>query len=293
MYQPNHKALAERTAELYRRNRGKATAAMLIVLGVTALLNLAFYAMGVLEIPDLTAASTSVDPQSPAVSFLSGLASLLVTAPLTLGMFTVFSRTARGEEVRLSSMFDWVSDLRLLFRAVGAEMWLSLLYAGWLMLGMLPGIAAAYLLSGYSPSFALFASYALLLIGFVYALARVLSLMPALFHLSEQRNCGIFAAFDRARIVLRKLRWRYMRFLLRYVLVLLGGVLASALLLSVLILTVPALTGELLFFLEYLFVLGIIVLLMPRLVLGMVVYWQDAEDAFSGKNPPNPEVYGL
>ena len=293
MYQPDHKALANRTAELYRRNRGKATAALLIVFGVTALLNLALYAMGVLDFPDLTATSASVSPQSPAVSFLSGLASLLVSAPLTLGMFALFGRMARGGEVRLSSMFDWVSDVRLLFRAVGAELWLSLLYAGWAMLCMLPGVAAAYFLSGYSASLALFAGYALLLLGLVYAFGRVLSLVPALFYLSEQRTCGVFAAFDRARAVLLKLRWRYLRFLLRYVFVLLGGVLVSALLLSALMLYVPALTGEMLFFIEYLLVLGVVVLLLPRLVLGMVVYWQDAEDAFSGKNPPFPEVYGL
>jgi len=293
MYKPNHKALADRTAELYRRNRGKATAAIFIVIAVTALLNVAFYAMGALDIPDLTAASASASTQSPAVSFLSGLASLLVSAPLTLGMFALFSHMARGEEVRLSSMFDWISDLRLLFRAVGAEMWLSLLYAGWAMLCMLPGVAAAYLLSGFSASLALYTGYALLFLGLVYALGRVLSLMPALFYLSEQRTCGVFAAFDRARTVLSKLRWQYVRFLLRYLLALIGGVLASALLLSVLMLSVPALTGELLFFIEYLFVLTVIVLLLPRLVLGMIVYWQDAEDAFSGKNPPTPEVYGL
>lgn len=293
MYQPDHKALANRTAELYRRNRGKVTAAMLIVFGVTALLNLAFYAMGVLDIPDLTATSASVSTQPPAVSFLSGLASLLVSAPLTLGMFALLSRMARGEEVRLSSMFDWVSDLRLLLRAVVAEMWLSLLYAGWAMLCMLPGVAAAYILSGFSASFALYAGYALLLLGLVYALGRVLSLMPALFHLSERRDCGVFAAFDRARTVLSKLRWRYMRFVLRYLLVLIGGVLASALLLSALMLSVPALTGELLFFIEYLLVLVVLALLLPRMALGMIVYWQDAEDAFYGKNPPNPEVYGL
>lgn len=293
MYQPDHKAIAARTAEVHRANRGKATAALFLLLGVMLLLNLVFYAIGVLQIPDFSDPLAAASPVSPAVSLLTTLATLLVSAPLTLGLMQLYGRMARGEPARLSSIFDWLSDVRLLLRSVRGELWYSLLYLGWMIVYMMPGVLVTFVFAGISPQLSFWLGYAVMLGGAVFATAKILSLTPALFLLADGTETSVISAFDTVRRVMSPLRWRYFRFLLRYALVLLAIIVLSGFFLSYLMLLMPSLGPETLFLIEYVLLVAAMGFLMPRLLLGMVVYWQDAFGAQAGENPPKPDIYGL
>lgn len=247
-------------SSVIRQNRAQVMLAALLVIGVNLLLQVCLTLIGV----------TGTPGEPPAVTLLSNVVTLLVSAPLQYGMYELFIRLVRGEGGSVGDIFPWFSEGRRLKASLLGSLWFTVLAFCWLMLCMLPAFVLLVLLLGSSPLTysSLLLIYLVVLATLLVGLAQILPYMPGAFMLAEDPSLPIVQSFSSACQNMKPFKRQFFRFYIVYVLQLIAIVIPIVLLLSYAPLDAGALA-----LLELLLTSLASLWILPRMYMGSICYY--------------------
>ncbi len=213
-------------SSVIRKNRPQVMLAALIVIGVNLLLQLCLTLIGV----------TGTPGEPPAVTLLSNVVTLLVSAPLQYGMYELFIRLVRGEGGSAGDIFLWFSEGRRLKASLLGSLWFTLLAFCWLMLCMLPALIVLTLLPSGTTLMTYYGGllliYLVVLAAALVGLAQILPYMPGAFILAEDPSLPVVQSFSSACQNMKPFKRPFFRFYMVYVLQLVAVLVAITLFLA-------------------------------------------------------------
>ena len=239
-------------ASVVRQNSSRVLLAALLVVVVDFVVQLCLTLMGV---------TGSID-EPPLVTLLSNLVVLLVSAPLSYGLYELFQRMARRQPGSVKDMLLWFADGMKLKASVLGQLWLTLLTFCWLLLYVLP----ATFIGSMTGSVLLLSIiiFAAMLLG----AAEVLLYTPGAYMLAEEPSRSVTECFSAARQGMKPYKWKFFGFYCLYILQLLAVVIPFALVIvfvpmSALMVSLVTLAGSSAAYL----------LIVPRMHMGCICYY--------------------
>lgn len=210
-------------SSVIRRYRSQVMLAALIVVGVDLLLQVCLTLIGV----------TGTPGEPPAVTLLSNVVTLLVSAPLQYGMYELLIRLTHGQDASVSDIFPWFADGRRLKASLLGSLWFVLLALCWLMLCMLPALALFTLVFRGTLTYgSLLLFYLVILAAALVALAQILPYMPGAFMLAEDPSLPVVQSFSSACQSMKPYKRQFFLFYMVYVLQLIAAAVLITLFLS-------------------------------------------------------------
>lgn len=248
-------------ASVVRRNRTKALLAVLLATGIDLAVQIVLGLMGVTDSAD----------QSPVVSLLANLVILLVSAPLTYGLYELFLRMVHGQNGSVSDIFQWYADGTKLKASVWGQLWFTLLGFCWLMLYVFPAAMVGGFFFSYTGGFLLM--YLIILVAMIFGVAEFIMYIPGAFMLAEDPERSVTECFSAARQAMKPYRWQFFGFYMLYIL----QVIAIIIPFIVVMVLVPmsALLSSLL---SLIAAAVACLVVMPRLHMGCICYYHAVFD---------------
>ena len=270
----NPAAVRQHAGVLVRQNRGRVYGAMLVIVAVNTALQTLLALLGV----------TGSADEPAAVTLLSNIVTLLVSAPLQYGFYALLTDISGGRAGSVRDIFSWFSEWFRLKTALLGTMWFGLIAFCWLFIYILPAsFVLGLLLNGLPVSYASFIIlYAALLAVTLVALAHVVLYMPGAFMLAEEPARSVTECFSAAKQGMRPYKWKFFGLIMVYALQMFAIVLPFAFASVYLAETSALLSSLLLTLATALAMLGV----MPRMYMGCICYYQ----AVFGIEPPEDPV---
>ena len=200
-------------ASVVRQNSSRVLLAALLVVVVDFVVQLCLALMGV---------TGSID-EPPLVTLLSNLVVLLVSAPLSYGLYELFQRMACGQPGSVKDLLLWFADSMKLKASVLGQLWFTLLTFCWLLLYALPATFIG------SMSGSVFFLFLIIFAAMLLGAAEVLLYTPGAYMLAEEPSRFITECFSDARQGMKPYKWQFLGFNCLYVLQLLAIVIPFAL----------------------------------------------------------------
>ena len=151
-------------------------------------------------------------PNESLIQILTLLISVLVTAPLTFGMYELLIRLLRKEEVKARDVFSWFESGKGLGTSIIAMVWYLCLSFFWFVVYLVPGLLVAIWLNNDIGTFAI-------IVLMVFYIAKIITYIPGFFLIAEAKN-PVYQSFQIAKYIMTPYKWNFMLFALSFILVL-------------------------------------------------------------------------
>ena len=132
-----------------------------------------------------------------------GLLYWLVNSPLMVGSVRFFIGVARLQKPKLPVALSVFCDLGLVFRSMGLTLWVTILRVLWVVLFTLPYAFVMAMAQVTQSVMLVYASLALLLVGFILFFFQSVSYAPALYLFADNPAIGVFGAVKQSRTITR------------------------------------------------------------------------------------------
>ena len=148
----------------------------------------------------------------------------LLSAPLTMGGYAWFSELSMLRRPKIRDVFRWMDDFRLMGKAFGAMLWLTVLALGWglaflgipavttiLVTARLSSIpmSAAVTLSGFLVM--------LMFVGSALTIYRIVAYLPALYVLAAHPDMGIREVFRECSAFMAGRQWEFFELIISFI----------------------------------------------------------------------------
>ncbi len=261
---------------LVRRNRRQVYGAMLVIVAVNTAVQTILTLFGV----------TGSADEPAAVTLLSNVVTLLVSAPLQYGLYELLMRITGGQAPSVRGIFAWFSEWPRLKAALLGAVWFGLIAFCWLFIYILPASFVLGLLLGNSLLsygglvFLYFALFAVMLL----AIAHVLPYMPGAFMLAEEPARSVTECFSAAKQGMRPYKWKLFGLVMVYALQMLAIILPFTFAAVYLAESNALLSSLLLTLATAIAMLGV----MPRMYMGCLCYYQAVFGVELPEDPADP-----
>lgn len=131
-------AIKSRAKMLLFSNLGKCVTASVISASVGLLAG--FLSSMIAPLPDMMSlmngTEIAIEQYMDSILFMAavGLLVSIITCPLTMGMYEMFTHLVRDEEAHIGDIFSWFGEGKRLAKALGANLWYMLITFGWMIL---------------------------------------------------------------------------------------------------------------------------------------------------------------
>ena len=272
----NPSAVRQYAGTLVRQNRGRVYGAMLVIVAVNTALQVLLALCGVTGSPD----------EPAAVTLLSNIVTLLVSAPLQYGFYELLIRITGRRPGSIRDIFAWFSEWFRLKTSLLGTIWFGLIAFCWLLVYILPAsFILGLLMGGLSISYSsIILIYFAIIAVMLVALAHIMLYMPGAFMLAEEPARSVLECFSAAKQGMRPYKWKFFGLIMVYVLQIFAIALPFAFALVYL-----AAENALLYTL--LLTLGsevIMLAVMPRMYMGSICYYQAVLGIELPEEPADP-----
>ncbi len=148
---------------------------------------------------------------------------LLLASPLTMGSYAWFSELSMMRKPKIREIFNWLGDMRLTCKALGASLWFAGLCLAWTLVFLGIPIATVLFISANVTRMAagavVFLSGLITLLtisGVVLMAVRVFSYLPALYVLAAHPDMRIREVFRECSLFMTGRRWEFMELILSF-----------------------------------------------------------------------------
>ena len=148
---------------------------------------------------------------------------MLISSPLTMGIYSWFYELSALRKQKISSIFNWMGDTRLIFKALSASLWFAALGMMWAVAYMIVPASLYFYLRVFAAGSNPMGMYSagllenvLLIAGIVLTATRVISYQPALFVLAGNPEMSVRKAFAECSRYMNGRRMEYFLFALSF-----------------------------------------------------------------------------